>query len=156
MATDARAAADLAWSGTAISVVLLTAGLVMASPSAVQSAVAVLAVLLLLRHEDRLVMAPLYGACLLLVGELAQRSLELRWQARVGSGAISARVAAVLVLVALGACGGAVAAIAVTIAPARSVGFTAIGTVTVLAAFAAIVLLARRRGSENPCKEGHV
>jgi hypothetical protein len=127
---------------------------VAASPPAVQSSVAVLAVLLLLRHEDRLVIAPLYGACLLLVAELAQRSLELRGLARVGPRVISARVAAVLALAALGACGGAAAAIAVTIAPRRSVWLTAIGTVAILAAFAAIVLLARRHGRENPGKAG--
>jgi hypothetical protein len=150
IATDARAAAGLAWYGTAASLVILTVGLVAASSGTVQSSVALLgALLLLLRHQDRLVLAPLYGACLLVAGELAQRSLELRGQQRIGPAVIGLRVAAVLVLAALGACAAALAAIAVTIAPARSVAFTAVGTLAALAASALIVLLAQQRSPEN-------
>lgn len=145
VAADANTAVGLAWYGTAVSLVILTAALVVASPGTVQVSVALLAAMLLLRREDRLVLAPLYGASLLLLGELAQRSIELRGTKRIGSGVIGARLAAILVLAGLGACGTAVAAIAVTIAPPRSVGFTAVGTIAVLAAFATIVVLARRQ-----------
>ena len=109
---------------------------------------------LLLRHQDRLVLAPLYGARLLALGELGQRSLELRGLERVGSGVVRARLAAVLALAGLGACGAAVAAIAVTIAPGRSVGLTALGTVAVLGSCATIVMLARRRHPQNRGDEG--
>lgn len=153
MAPGAGAAAGPAWYGTAVSVVILTAGLVLGSSSAVQVSVAALAALLL-RHDEQLVLAPLYGGCLLLVGELAQRSLELRGVERIGPGVIGARLATVLVFAALGACGAAMAAIAVTIAPARSVGFTALGTLAILAAFAAIVLLARHHHQENRDAKG--
>lgn len=149
VATDAGAAADLAWYGTAVSVVILVIGLVAASSSTVQSSIALLGALLLLRHQDRLVLAPLYGACLLALGELGQRSLELRGLERVGSGVVRARLAAVLALAGLGACGAAVAAIAVTIAPGRSVGLSALGTVAVLGSCATIVMLIRRRHPQN-------
>jgi len=154
VATDAGAAAGLAWYATAVSAVILAIGLVVASSSTVQVSVGLLGSLLLLRHQERLLLAPVYGACLLLLGELAQRSLELRGQERVGVGVVRMRLAAVLVVAALGSCGAAMAAIAVTIAPtSRSVGFTAVGTVAVLTAFAAIVAVARRQHGENPGAE---
>lgn len=150
VASDAGTAAGAAWYGTATSVLILTVGLVVGSSATVQWSVALLAAMLLLRPQDRLVLAPLYGACLLLVGELAQRSLELRGRELIGPGVMVSRLAALVVLGALGACAAAVAAIAVTIAPARSVGFTAAGTLAALATFAAIVLLARRNHQQNP------
>ncbi len=149
VATDARGSAGLAWYGTGASAVILTLGLVVASSSVIQAALGLLAVLLLLRHQDRLLLAPLHAACLLVVGELAQRSIELRGQARIGPGVIGSRVSAAVLVAALGACGGALAAAAVTIAPARSVGFTVLGTVAVLAAFLPLVVLARRRGGAD-------
>jgi hypothetical protein len=141
---DAGTAAGVAWGGTAISVTILTGGLALGSSSAVQWSLALLGAMLLFRHQDRLVLAPLYGACLLMVGELGQRSLELRGPALIGPGVIASRLAVLVVLAALGACSGAVVAMAVTIAPGPSVGLTAVGTVAALAAFAAIVALARR------------
>ena len=72
-------------------------------------------------------LAPLYGAGLLLVEELAWRSIELRDIEAIGPGVITARVTAVLAVAAVGACAAAGAAIAVTLAPGRSVVFTAIG-----------------------------
>jgi hypothetical protein len=154
VATDAGAQVGIAWYGTALSVVLLTVGMVVPSSAAVQWSVGLLGALLLLRHSDRLALAPLYGACLLLVGEFAQRSLELARAERIGPGVIGARLAACIVLAGAGASGAAVAAITVTIAPARTVGFTAIGTIAVLATFGAIVLPARRHRQSTP-GEGH-
>jgi len=150
VATDAGAGAGLAWVGTAVAMTILTTGVVVASSATVQSALALLAAVLLLRHHDRLLLAPLYGACVLLVGELAQRSLELRGSERLGPGVIGSRVGAVLLLAALGAGAGALAAIAVTIAPARSVGITAVGTAAVVGSFALIVAIARPHRRENP------
>jgi hypothetical protein len=150
VALDAGTAAGAAWYATATAVLILTVGLVVASSVTVQWSVALLAAMLLLRHHDRLVLAPLYGACLLLVAELAQRSLELRGRELIGPGVIVSRLAAVVVLAAVGGCAAAVAAIAVTIAPGRSVGFSAAGTLAAVGAFAAIVLLARRRHQQDP------
>lgn len=144
VATDASSSAPLAWYGAGLAVLLLAAGLLAASSTPVQCSVALLGTLLLLRHDERLMLAPLYGACLLLVSELAQRSLELHGPQRIGPDVVGSRLAAVLVLAAIGACAAAAAAIAVTIAPARSVQLTALGTIAVVGAFAAIVLLARR------------
>lgn len=139
----------MAWVGTAVAMTILIIGAVVASPGTVQSAVALLAAVLLLRHHERLLLAPLYGACLLLVGELAQRSFELRGSERLGPGVIATRVGSALLLAALGAGAGALAAIAVTIAPARSVGITAVGTAAVVAAFALIVVLARNQSASD-------
>lgn len=148
VATDAGTAGVLAWDATAISIVILAVGLTVGSSTAVHASVALLGALLLVRQENRLVLAAVYGACLLLVAELAQRSFEMRVE-RLGSGVIAARLTVILLLAALGACSGAVAAIAVTIAPVRSLAFTAVGMVALLAAFAGIVLLARRHAPEN-------
>ena len=125
---------------------ILAIGLAAGSSSAVQASVALLGVVFLLNQQERLLLAPLYGACLLLVSELAQRSFELGRQDRIGPGVIGPRLAAILLAAALGACAAAVVAIAVTIAPPRSVAFTAAGTVALLAGLAAIVALARRYG----------
>ena len=148
-ATDAGSAAAFAWYGTVAAVALLSAALLLASASGVEVSLLLLAVLLLLRHDDRLLLAPVYGACLLIVGELAQRSIELRGQAWIGPRVIGSRLLTVLVVAALGACAGGLAAIAVTIAPARSVAFTAVGTVAILGAMTAIALLARRRAPNH-------
>ena len=123
-ATDAGAAGELAWVGTVISVTILALGLLAGSSGAIQCSLAVGAALLLLRHDDRLLLAPLYGAWLLTAGELAQRSVELRGRQRIERGAVGPRLIAVVVLAALGGCAGALAAIAVTIAPGRSVALS--------------------------------
>lgn len=135
--------------GTGVAVGILAVGLVLASSATVQLSLALLGALLLLRHQDRLLLAPLYGACLLVAGELAQRSLELRGQQRIGSGVVGLRLTAVLLLAALGACAAALCAMAVTIAPSRSVGFTAVGTLAVTAAFALVLLISRRRARDS-------
>jgi hypothetical protein len=145
VATDAGASAELALVGTAVSELSLALAFVAGWSGSVQSSVAVLALLFLLRHEDPIALAPIYGAGLLLVSELAQRAIELRGVQRIGPGVIGSRLGGVLVVAALGACGGAAVTIAVRLAPARSVGFTAVGTIAALAAFATIVMLARRR-----------
>lgn len=148
-AADARTATVVAWAGVALSVLILVLGLLIAWSGTVHCSLAVLAALLLLRDQDRLVLAPLYGACLLIVGELAQRSIELRGRAWIGPGVIGSRLAALTLLAALGACAAAVGSVAVRVAPARSVGFTAIGTIAAVAAVAVIVLVARRRVQDN-------
>ena len=107
--------------------------------------VAVLGAMLLLRHSDRLLLAPLYGAGLLLVAELGVRSIELRGgrpgrpDGRSGLDlALSWRVAAV------GVCAAACVAIAVTGAPGRSLVLTAAGAIAVGAVCGALALAARR------------
>lgn len=142
-ASDARSAAALAWYGTAAAVAALAIALALGAPSGVQAALVPLAALLLLRHDERLLLAPLYGACLLLVGELGQRSIELRRQAWIGPGVIASRLLTVLVVTAVGGCAAALAAIAVTFAPARSVIFTAVGAIAVVAAVGLITWFAR-------------
>jgi len=76
-----------------------------------------LGVLLLLRRQDGLVLAPLYGAALLSLLELARTSLELRGLDHVERGAIRARLLTILLFASLGACAAGVAAIAVTAPP---------------------------------------
>ena len=57
--------------------------------------VAVLGAMLLLRHSDRLLLAPLYGAGLLLVAELGVRSIELRGVSLVDARSIGTRLGVV-------------------------------------------------------------
>lgn len=129
---------------------LIAAGLLAGWSSASQWSAALLGALLLARHQDRLLLAPLYGAGLLLVVELAQRSMELRGHDRLGPGVTTSRLAAILVAAALGLCAAALAALAVTVAAPRSVALTALATIAALSAFAAIAMLARRADPQRP------
>ena len=123
---------------------ILAIGLGLGSSTALQVPVALLGVLLLLRTDDRLVLAPLYGAALLILVELGWMSLELRALKLVDRRAIRARLMIIVLFAGLGACAAGAVAIAVTGAPARSVAITAVGTIAVAVAFAGIVLSARR------------
>ena len=135
---------------------LIAAGLLAGWSSASQWSAALLGALLLARHQDRLLLAPLYGAGLLLVVELAQRSMELRGHDRLGPGVTTSRLAAILVAAALGLCAAVLAvlavlaALAVTVAAPRSVALTALATIAALSAFAAIAMLARRADPQRP------
>ena len=129
--------------GVGLAAVLVALGSAARSSTPVHAGVALLGAMLLLRHDARLMLAPLYGAGLLLVDELATRSIELAGVRAIGPGVASTRAAAVLAVAALGGCAGAVAAIAVTAAPGRSVMLTATGAIAIVIVFAAIVRHAR-------------
>ena len=107
--------------------------------------VAVLGAILLLRHSDRLLLAPLYGGCLLLIAELGVRSIELRGVSLIDARSIGTRLGVVVAVAALGVCGAACAALAATGAPGRSLLLTAAGAIAAVAVCAAITLAARRR-----------
>lgn len=124
---------------------LLVIGLLVGASTPVHAAVALLATLLLLRQETRLLLAPLYGGGLLVAEELAVRSIELTGVEHLGAGVVSARLAATLSVATLGGCAAVLAALAVTVAPGRSVLFTAVGVIAVLAMFGAITRVARGR-----------
>ena len=142
---DAGAASRLAWLGAGVAALSLIVGLLVGSTAAVHTAVAVLGVIFLVRHDTRLLLAPVYGAGLLLMEDLAVQTIELRGAATVALDVIGARTAAVLAVATIGACASAAAALAVTAAPGRSVGLTALGALAAVAAVAAIARLARRR-----------
>lgn len=143
-ALDAHAHSELAWAATAAALAALTAALLYSSSAGIQASLALLAAAFMLRDHDRLLLAPLYGACLLLVGEFSQLSFELRNRPRLAEGVVTSWLAAVVLLAALGGAVAAVAALAVTIAPSRTVVFTAVGSAAAIAVFAAIAALARR------------
>ncbi len=142
---DAGSASQLAWLGAGVAALLLTVGLVGESFTAVHAAIAVLGTMFLLRHDTRLLLAPAYGAGLLLIDDLAAQSIELSGVSQIGLAVIGARTGAALLVAAIGACASAAAALAVTAAPGRSVALTALGAVAAVAAFAAIVGPVRRR-----------
>jgi hypothetical protein len=142
---DAGAASDAAWLGAGTATLLVLAGIVAQSPAPVHAAVAVLGVMFLLRHDSRLLLAPLYGAGLLLMDDLAIRTMELSGVDRIALDAIAARLGATIAVAAIGACLSALAALAVTAAVPPSVLLTAVGALVAVAAFVAIVLVARRR-----------
>jgi hypothetical protein len=142
---DAGNTDGLAWLGTALAALVLSVGLAAGLTSAVHCAVALLAATFLLRQDARLLLAPLYGLGLLLVEDLAMRSIELTGVERVSRGVLAARLSVVLAVGALGACAAGAAAIAVTVGPERSVIVTALGAIAALVTFGAITRFARRR-----------
>jgi hypothetical protein len=147
VATDAGAMSKLAWAGAATAALLLAVGPIARSALPAHLSVGLLALLLPLRQDGRLMLAPLYGAVLLLIAEVGTRSVELRSVSRAGPGVIAHRAIAVLSLAAVGACGAAAAAIAVTVAPARSLLLTGLGAAIAVAGVAAVTLIARNRHS---------
>ena len=142
---DAGTASQLAWLGAAVALVSLAIGMALGSPSAVHVAVAALGGVFLLRHDTRLLLAPVYGAGLLLMEDLAIQTIELRGVGVVTLDVLGARTASVLAVATIGAVASAVGALAVTAAPGRSVGITALGALAAVAAVALIAWLGRRR-----------
>jgi hypothetical protein len=142
---DAGAATQLAWLGAGTAALLLGVGMAAESPAPVHAAVAVLGVMFLARHDSRLVLAAPYGAGLLLMEDLAIRTMELSGVSEFVPDVLIARFGATLAVAAIGACLSAVAALAITAALPRSVLLTALGALAAVAAFVAIVLLVRRR-----------
>jgi hypothetical protein len=150
---DAGSASELAWLGAAAAAVLLVVGMAGGAPGLVHLAVALLGAIFLLRQNTRLLVAPLYGAGLLLIEDLAVQAVDLRAVGWIAAEAIGARTTATLLVAAVGACGAAAAAAAVTVAPGRSVGLTALAAVVAVSAFAAIVRFARGRYSPSDLEE---
>lgn len=144
VAGDAGRSTTLAWTGAGLAALLLVYGLAAKSTAPVQCGVAVLGAILLLRQTDRLLLAPLYGAGLLLVAELGARSIELSAVSRVDARAIATRLGALTAVAALGACAAVCAAIAVTTGPGRSLVLTAAGALAVGGVCAGLALVARR------------
>jgi hypothetical protein len=132
-----------------VSVLLVALAVAVGSAAPIPWSLALLALVFLLEGHDSLVLAPIYGAGLLLVGELAQGSVDLRGVSWLTPGWVAERLGTILALSALGAGAGALAAAAATIAAARSVALTAVGAVAAVVALGAIALLARR-GSRVP------
>jgi hypothetical protein len=146
VASDAGAGAGLAWVGAALGAAILALGLVAGSTVAVQASVGILGALLLLRADDRLLLAPLYGGGLLGLSELGRMSIELAGVPAVAAGAPTARLGWVLAVAGAGTGAAGLAAAAVLAAPGRSVAVTAAGAVAVVVATGTVVWLARRRG----------
>jgi hypothetical protein len=141
----AGAANELAWLATGAAALLLAAGMLAGSPSPVHAAVALLGAMFLARHGMRLLLAPPYGAGLLVMEDLAIQMIELRGVERIAADAVGARSAAAVTAAAAGACVSTGAALAVSVAPGRSVALTALGGVAAVVAFAGIAYLARSR-----------
>ena len=145
---DGGGRTELAWAAVVTAALLLATGMAAGSPAPVHAAVAVLGAIFLARHDMRLLLAPLYGAGLLVMEDLAIQVIESRGLERVALDAIGARIAARLAAATAGACAAAAAALAVTEAPGRSVALTALGGVALVSAFARVSYLARRRDRE--------
>jgi hypothetical protein len=127
-----------------VSVLFVALAVAVGSAAPIPWSLALLALMFLLDGHDSLVLAPIYGAGLLLVGEVAQCSIDLRGVTWLTPGWITSRLGATMALAALGAGAGALAAAAATIAADRSVALTAAGAVAAVMALATIGLLARR------------
>jgi hypothetical protein len=142
---DAGTDSQLAWLGAGLAALFLAVGVASGSSTSAHAAIALLGTIFLLRHDNRLLLAPVYGAGLLLIDDLAAQTIELSGVSRMGRAVIGARTGAAFVVAAIGACASAAAALAVSAAPGRSVTLTALGALAAVAAFAAIARLARRR-----------
>jgi len=127
----------------ALALALLVVGLGFDVDGPVMATIAVLGALLLLRSDLRLVVAPVYGAGLVVLLELAQTCHELRQAAFMTRGVVRRRLTAMLATAGVGACAAGVAALAVTGAPGGAAIVTAAGTFAVIALFAGVVRLAR-------------
>lgn len=152
--SDAGSASQLAWLGGGLAALFLAVGLVGGSVTAVHAAIALVGTIFLLRQDARLLLAPAYGAGLLLIEDLAAQSIELSSVSQIAAAVIGARTGGALAVAAIAACTSAAAALAVTAAPGRSVTVTALGALAAVAAFAAIVWSARRRYGESDGGEG--
>jgi hypothetical protein len=141
---DAGQAVGIVLTLAALSELSLVLALVTGWSPGVLAALALLAPAFLARQGDPLALAPLFAGGLLLFGELAQQSIELRGVQRLEDGVVTSRVAHVLGIAGLGAAAGAVATIAVRYAPSHAVGVTAVGAVAVVGAVAGLSWLARR------------
>ena len=142
---DAGSASQLAWLGAGLAGLLLAGGLGGGSLTAVHAAIALLGAMFLLRHDSRLLLAAPYGAALLLLEDLATRTIERSGVSQVELALIGVQIRTALLLAAIGAFAAAAGALAVTGAPGRSVGMTALGAVAAVAAFAAVARWARQR-----------
>jgi hypothetical protein len=127
-----------------LSVLLVALAVAVGSVTPIPWSLALLAVVFLLDGGDSLVLAPIYGAGLLLVAELAHCSIDLRGVRWLTLGWVASRLGAILALAALGAGAGALAAAAATIAAPRSAALTAAGAVAAVMALGTIAVLARR------------
>ena len=145
MIPDAGAATGLVLLVAVLAALLLAAGMAATSPGSVHAAVALAGAIFLARHDVRLLLAPPYGAGLLIMEDLAIQMIELRGVELIAVDQIGARTAARLVAAVVGASVSAAAALAVTVAPGRSVTLTALGSIGAAGAFAGLAYLARRR-----------
>jgi hypothetical protein len=123
---------------------LLAVSLASAWEPMLHMSLAVLGLILLARADGRLILAPLYGAGLLAVSEVARTCQELRRVQYVGPAVIAARLTTAAASAGLGGCAAALVAVSVTAAPARSVSLSVAATVAVGVAYAGIVTIARR------------
>jgi hypothetical protein len=128
---DAGSASGLVWYGAGLAVALLATSLAGGWDAPLHVSVAILGLILLARADQRLTLAPIYGAALLTVSELARTCHELGPLDSVTPAAIRARLLTVAASAGLGACAAAVA-------------ISAAATLAVAVMYAGIVALARR------------
>lgn len=136
--------AGLVGVGAAVALVLLVVSLASGWDAALYASLGVLGLMPLAGADDRLILAPLYGAGLLAVTELARTVHELRRLGGVGPGVIAARLTIGAASAGLGGCAAALVAVGVTVGPPRSVSLSVAATLAVGVAYGAIVAMARR------------
>jgi hypothetical protein len=141
---DAGALAGLA-TGVGVAAELALVGACgLASPGLANVPVAMLALSFVCYAGDRLILAPLYGAGIVLVGELAARAVQLRAVSQAGVATTLNWLGAVVGVLAAGACAAAAVAIAAGQAPGRSVALTGLGALAAAGATWWLGRMARR------------
>lgn len=142
--SDAGSASGLVWYGAGVALALLAFGLAAGWDTGVHGSLAILGLLLLARTDDRLVLAPAYGAALLAVSELADMCAQLQRVDHVDLAALRTRLLTIAVAAGLGACAAALVAAAVTAGAPRTVATSAAATVAVAVIYAGLAVMARR------------
>jgi len=140
----ASAATGLVGVATGLAVLLLVLSLASGLESMLQGSLGLLGLVLLARANERLILAPLYGAALLAVSELTRTCHELRRLQGVEPAVITIRLTAVAATAGLGGCAAGLVAVAAAAGPARSVILSAIATLAAGLGYAGIVVVARR------------
>jgi hypothetical protein len=128
----------------ASAVLLLALALGTARTLPIPLAVLVLGALYVVPDGDRAIGAAVYGACLLLMAELAYWSLEERVALRIEPAALGARLLAVLGVVVAGLLAASLVLVAAGTDVTRSTGVIAVGAVALVACVALLTTLANR------------
>lgn len=144
IALDAEGAAIVA--GAAAAVLLLSLALSGGQSAPIPFALLVLGAMYVTPPGDRAIPAPVYGAALLLLAELAYWSLDERVVQRVQPGVSRRRLLAILAVAAAAVPAGAVVLAGAEADVERSPALTAAGAAAIVACVGLLAALARRPG----------
>jgi hypothetical protein len=134
------------WAGVGVATFLVSLALATGRSAAIPFALLLLAATYAIPNGDRTVAAPIYGAGLLLIAELAYWSLDERVRQRMSPGIVKPRLLAILIVTLAAIPAGALVLLAAEADLPRSPGLTAAGALAVVTCIGLLAALARLRG----------